>query len=230
MQPIGIVKEVRCGKAKAFARGSRSAIDKQPQGGAVAVGQAGLAGDEVGDARVHGGVDKAVHCYALAHYAAWQQLLPRAAIPLQAGAFGENFCIEGLDEDAVCLGDEWRVGSAVFAVSQGRQPCWKLNERFGVADMALRVQDSLRCGWYLRVLETGAVQAGDTVYLLKRPYPDWPLARLLRLIAGGDCRPEVMQAVLALPLPPSWRKLFARRLETGVVEAWQPRLFGQVGA
>lgn len=227
MQVIAQIKEVRCGRAKDFARGSRSAIEKSPQRGAVAVGELGLAGDEVGDTTVHGGIDKALHCYAFEHYAYWQSILPKTAVPLQAGAFGENLSLIGLTEGQVCIGDIWQMGSAECVVSQGRQPCWKLNERFAVADMALRVQESLRCGWYLRVRQTGALQAGDQVYLLERPYPEWSIERMLAIIHQGVCDAALLRSLLDLPLPPSWQRLFSRRLQTGAVEDWQPRLFGK---
>ena len=126
----------------------------------------------------------------------------------------------------MCIGDEWQIGTARFAVSQGRQPCWKLNERFGIADMSLRVQQSLRCGWYLRVLAAGEVASGDEVFLLSRPFLEWSVARVLALIDSRCCDADEMRAVLRLPLPESWARLFARRLETGGCEDWDRRLFG----
>ena len=226
---LGTLDELRTGKAVPYTRpGSMSAIDKQPVAGAVAVGELGLDGDEQGDRRVHGGPDKAVHCYPFAHYALWRAELPEPAQAMlqQPGAFGENFSVSGLDESTVCIGDRWRVGSALFEVSQGRQPCWKLNDRFGVPDMARRVQDSLRAGWYLRVLAAGHVSAGDDILLDRRPYPDWPLARILAAIRDRTRDPATLRAILTLPLPPSWRKLFAGRLDSGEVEGWTARLDG----
>ena len=226
---LGTLDEVRTGKAVPYTRpGSMSAIDKQPVTSAVAVGELGLDGDEQGDRRVHGGSDKAVHCYTFAHYALWRAELPESAQALlqQPGAFGENFSVSGLDENTVCIGDRWRVGSALFEVSQGRQPCWKLNDRFGVPDMARRVQDSLRAGWYLRVLESGHVSAGDDILLDSRPHPDWPLARILAAIRDRTRDPTTLRPILELPLPPSWRKLFAGRLDSGEVEGWTARMDG----
>ena len=227
--PIGEVHAVLTGPARPYTRpGSRSAIDKAPHTGPVGVATLGLAGDEQGDLRVHGGPDKAVHAYAWAHYARWQASLPAAALPLlqRPGAFGENLSLDGLDEHGACIGDRWQIGSAQFTVSQGRQPCWKLNDRFGVPDMARRVQDSGHAGWYLRVAQTGRVQAGDEVCLLDRPHAAWPLSRLMRVIADRDCAPAVLDEVLSLPLPPSWRRLFSRRREQGQAEDWAPRLEG----
>lgn len=221
------VREVRVGRAQTLARpGVTSAIDKQPAGGAVGVGPLGVAGDEQADLALHGGPDKAVHLYAWSHYAAWRHELPRCRTLARAGAFGENLSVDGLDEAAVCIGDRWRVGSVLLEVSQGRQPCWKLNLRFGVPDMAARVQDSLRAGWYCRVIEPGALAAGDAMTLLSRPHPQWPIARLLGLIKDRACEPRELSEVLELPLTASWRRLFARRLERGAPEDWAARIQG----
>lgn len=228
---LGTLASVLTGKARPYTRpGSMSSIDKQPRSGPVAVHAHGLEGDEQGDLRVHGGPLKAVHCYAWEQYAPWRAELAGHAQALallqQPGAFGENFSLQGIAEASVCLGDQWQVGSALFEVSQGRQPCWKLSDRFGVPDMALRVQTRLRTGWYLRVLRDGQVQAGDAVWLLARPHPDWPLVRIMQAIATGDCTPQLMRQLLALPLPPNWERLFQRRLDSGQVEDWGPRLDG----
>lgn len=226
MSKIATLHQIRIGKPQPFARGQNSAINKQPAQGTVGVLPEMLAGDGVGDSRFHGGADKAVHCYALENYDYWRTRYPSNP-HFQAGGFGENLCLRGADETTVCMGDIWQIGTAQFQVSQGRQPCWKLNERFGVADMALQVQQSLRCGWYLRVLQTGQIQAGDDVLLVERLFPDWTLSRILRLIDSQSCDADKMREVLQLPLPENWQRLFTRRLETGKCEDWRARLFGE---
>jgi len=226
-QAVGRLRTVLAGRAVPCTRpGSRSAIAKIALAGAVDAGPEGLAGDEQGDRRIHGGPDKAVHCYAWAHYAHWREVLPGTPWLDGPGAFGENFSVDGMDEADVCIGDRWQVGGVLFEVSQGRQPCWKLNDRFGVPDMAARVQRTLRAGWYLRVLEPGRVQAGDAIVRIAQPHPDWPLARLLRAIRDRDCEPALLQQILALPLTDAWRRLFRARLQTGQVESWEARLRG----
>lgn len=223
----GRLRQVLIGRARPFVRpGTQSAIGKFAVEHVIAVEGQGLIGDEQGDRTVHGGPDKAVHLYAWAHYAAWRRELPGVRVLDDAGAFGENFSVEGLDESSVCIGDRWCVGSAVLEVSQGRQPCWKLNHRFGVGDMAARVQQSLRAGWYCRVLQTGTVAAGDEMLLMDRPHPGWNIARLLALIRDRTCDGAVLIEALALPLTPSWRKLFAHRIERGLAESWVRRMEG----
>ncbi|WP_375547260.1 MOSC domain-containing protein [Pseudomonas auratipiscis] len=218
---------VLTGKAVAFTRpGSCSAIAKQARSGELAVTELGLAGDEQGDLRVHGGKDKAIHHYPREHYATWAAELGEHPLLQAAGAFGENLSTYGWTEQTVCLGDRVRVGSAVLEVSQGRMPCWKLNDRFGVKDMSLRVQQSGRTGWYYRVLEEGVLAAGDTLQVIERLHPHWSVARLSSVLFDKQVDADVIRQCLALPLAPSWRRTLDRRLERAEVEDWAPRLQG----
>jgi len=206
-----------------------SAIAKTPVHGRLRIGPEGLEGDAQADRRNHGGPEKALHHYPLDHAPAWRAELPGAPDLLEApGAFGENLSTRAVTEAGVCVGDLWRAGTALLQVSQARQPCWKLNARFGVPDMAQRVQASGRTGWYYRVIEPGAVAAGDTLALVERPHPDWTLARLLHVFYVDRLDRAALTRIAALEtLSASWRALAARRLERSVVEDWTPRLRGE---
>lgn len=224
--PIGAVLVGPC--APLGPQGVPSGIAKTPRLGPIRVGPEGLEGDAQADRRHHGGPEKAVHHYALDHYAAWRAELTGAEAPLAApGAFGENLSTTGLTEADICIGDLWRAGSVLLQVSQARQPCWKLNLRFGVADMARRVQASGRTGWYYRVIETGTLAAGDSLRLIDRPHPDWTLARLLHVFYVDRLDRDALAGIAALEaLAPSWRALARRRLDRGAVEDWSPRIAG----
>lgn len=204
-----------------------SGIDKQPVTGPRRLTRTGIVGDAQGDPRHHGGPDKAVHHYPFQHYAAWIAdlgPLPRLG---QAGGFGENLSIAGLDEMTVAVGDVFRLGTALIEVSQGRQPCWKLNIRFGIADMARRVQQTGRTGWYYRVLEEGEIAAGDALTLVERRAADWPLARLWRILYVDVLNRDELRAMAAQPrLPEGWRNYAEKRLAAGQVEDWRSRLDG----
>lgn len=227
---LGHVIAVLRGSARPYTRpGSFSAIAKFPVTGAVAVGPLGLAGDEQGDPRVHGGPDKAVHHYASEHYAAWRAELGALPVLDAPGAFGENLATQGMTEASLCLGDQVRVGSVLLEVSQSRQPCWKLNDRFGVPDMARRVQQNGRTGWYYRVIEPGTLQAGDSLTLVGRRWPQWPLARVIDVLYHQRFDADVLHALAALPLTPSWHRLVKGRLQRGQVEDWRPRMDGTPG-
>lgn len=223
---IGTVLAVLTGLAVPFSRGRASAIAKRSREGPVAVGRLGFDGDEQGDRRFHGGADKAVLGYAWEHYRSWRDELGPLPLLDEAGAFGENLSTEGIDEEGLCLGDRLRVGSAVLEVSQARQPCWKLNDRFGDAGMARRVQRSRRTGWYCRVLRAGSVSAGDDIELVARPHEEWPLTRLMALLHDGQVPTGALRAALGLPLVASWRARIERRLDTGVLEDSTSRLDG----
>lgn len=221
---------VRCvllGRARPYTRpGSMSAIHKAPTEAEVHVGPEGLVGDEQGDRRVHGGPDKAIHHYPFDHYARWsEELGPLPALELP-GAFGENLSTIGLTEQNVCVADRFSLGTAVVEVSQVRQPCWKLADRFDVRDMPARVQSTGRPGWYYRVVTPGRLRVGDAMTLLERPWPDWSLARMTSLLFDRTLDVEELRAALALPLVPSRRKLFEGRLERGEREDWKKRLEG----
>lgn len=223
---VGRVRAVLIGQTRPYARGSASAIAKAPVEGPIRLHREGLAGDEQGDRRVHGGVDKAAHFYSFEHYARWRDELGALALLDAPGAFGENFSTEGVSEVDVCIGDRLQIGSAVLEVTQSRQPCWKLNDRFGVPDMARRLQDTSRTGWYCRVVETGEARAGDAIELLARPHPDWPLQRLIELLYRRPLDRALLMQARDLPLVESWQRLIENRLARGQVEDWSRRIEG----
>ncbi|UTH72347.1 MOSC domain-containing protein [Chromobacterium sp. IIBBL 290-4] len=224
---IGSVLAVLTGKAAPFVRpGAVSAIAKQPASGRVYAGELGLDGDEQGDPRFHGGPHKALHLYAFEHYARWREDIGARPVLRQPGAFGENISTLGVDESTLCLGDQLAIGAAVLEISQGRQPCWKLNHRLDQRDMAKRLQDSGRTGWYCRVLQSGEIGAGDDIRLQARPHPEWSLARLAEVFYQRGLERELLLEAAKLPLVESWRTLIEKRLESGQLEDWSRRLEG----
>lgn len=217
---------LRIGPAATLAPGVTSAIDKQPVDRVLRLETDGFAGDEQADRRHHGGPEKALHHYDTAHYDSWRAELGKLPA-LRPGGFGENLCSTGADEGTVAVGDVFRLGGALIEVSQARQPCWKLNLRFGIADMARRVQDSGRTGWYYRVREPGLVAPGDGLVLVERRAPDWTLMRLWRVLYRNRLDRAELAAMAALePLSPGWRALAQRRLDSNRVEDWARRLNG----
>jgi MOSC domain-containing protein YiiM len=204
-------------------RQAPTGIRKRKVVGPQTITRTGLAGDHQGDTKSHGGPEKALHHYPRNHYAAW------AADGVEAApaAFGENISTFGVTEKDICIGDIYRFGDALLQVSQGRQPCWRLNARFERPDMAFRVQKSGRTGWYYRVLEEGEAQPGDRLLLSERPQPQWPLVRIIDLLYTRTLDMDALAALAALPeLAQSWRTLATRRIETKAVENWERRLRG----
>jgi MOSC domain-containing protein YiiM len=205
-----------------------SAIKKKKVTDPQKVTKLGLINDEQSDKINHGGEEKAVHQYAFENYEYWKTSLPDTKILHNSGAFGENISSIGMTEDTVMIGDIYKIGSCILEVSQARQPCWKLNYYFQCSDMSLRVQESLRTGWYYRVLEEGSIQQGDLIELIDRPYPEYSLTYLLKILYNKEncLNKEILSNLIKIKsLALNWKKIFNNRLETGKVENWDRRLF-----
>jgi MOSC domain-containing protein YiiM len=189
-----------------------TATYKEEVRGRILLGESGLVGDEQADRVNHGGRDKAVLVYEAEHYSRWKAELNLREFGL--GSLGENLCVTEGSEAVVCLGDRYRIGQALVEVSQPRQPCWKQARRWGVKDLVLRIVESGRTGWYLRVLANGEVGAGMELELVERPRPDWPVERANKVFHHGKGDRGAMEALLAVePLADSWKRTLARRLK-----------------
>ncbi len=185
---------------------------KGPVDGPVMLRRTNLDGDGQADTVHHGGPDKAVCCYPAAHYPDWRAETGLAELGF--GGFGENFTVEGMAEPDACLGDVWRVGEALVQVSQPRQPCWKIARRWRIKTLTLQVQQAGRTGWYVRVLEEGAVAAGSPITLVERPHPDWSVARANRVMHHDKADLDAAAALAALPaLAASWRDQLRGRVD-----------------
>ncbi|HLT21386.1 MAG TPA: MOSC domain-containing protein [Thermomicrobiales bacterium] len=172
-----------------------SAIIKEPVTGPVWLGELNLDGDRQDDLQAHGGPDQSVLGYAAAHYPHWRAELERPDLP--HGAFGENFTIEGLDEDSVSLGDTFEVGEVVIQVTSPRGPCWKIAMRHRISTLTARVEELGWTGWYHRTLQQGYVEAGQELRLVARPHPEWTVRRLAETLRGRDA--EAMRELAAIP-------------------------------
>lgn len=152
-------------------------IFKQERQGPVWLGAEGLEGDAQADRRVHGGPDKALHQYPVAHYARLAAAFPEATPLLMPGGLGENLSVPGWDETNVCIGDVFRLGEARVQVSQPRKPCWKIDRRFGAPGMMRMIGEEGLTGWYFRVIGEGRVTPGCAFELLERPSPALTVAQ-----------------------------------------------------
>ena len=187
----------------------------------------GLRGDEQADQINHGGPERALLQYCARHYADWRRDLPTTGVPLAAPGFGENLSSSAMDEDSVCIGDIYRIGSARIQVSQPRSPCWKLNANFGVPDLAQRVQNNARCGWLYRVIEPGRLAVDDAIELIERPHPGITVALLMRSIYAAPLDRDLLASIAALAeLSPNWRNKAQRRV-AGETVATGARLHGE---
>jgi len=232
MQILGKLNNIFIGKAEPFfkkgsARSFESAIDKKVVSGSVNVNEMGIIGDEVGDKKIHGGIDKAVHLYPSEHYDFWKKELTHCELLNSFGAFGENLSSAGITEHDVCLGDEIKIGTCVFEVVQTRLPCWKLNVRFDQDNMSRLMQDSMKTGWYFKIIQNGQMTAGDDIVLISRPNPLWSLHRILELLFVDKLNYSALEQLSELKLVPSWQKMVTNRLKNQKVEDWSGRLEGK---
>jgi MOSC domain-containing protein YiiM len=203
---VGLPREVA-----SRGRTVRTSIWKAPVPGRVRVGRLNLAGDEQSDLMVHGGSEKAVYAYPSEHYPYWKEQLPGVDLPW--GAFGENFTTEGLQEDALRIGDRLSIGSAEFVVTQPRMPCYKLGLRFSRDDIVKRFLESGRSGFYFGVLREGDVGAGDPIELTHEDAHGVKVTDISRLYRTGSDDPALLRRAIEIrALPENWRTYFAKRL------------------
>jgi MOSC domain-containing protein YiiM len=192
-------------------------IFKEPVQGPVMLRTLNLDGDRQADLSVHGGVSKAVYAYPSEHYEFWKKEFTDMELPY--GMFGENFTTEGLLEDAVNVGDRFRVGQAELMVTEPRLPCYKLGIKFGRPDIIKKFLQSRRTGFYFAVVKEGEVKAGDAIELLSRDANNIAISDITRLYAfEKDDLKTLRRAVKLEALSESWREYFQRQIKKLTVD------------
>jgi MOSC domain-containing protein YiiM len=176
------------------------------------LGIEGLSGDAQADRRAHGGPDKALHQFPIAHYERLAMAFPGAKEQLLPGSIGENLSVPGWDESNISIGDTFRLGDSIIQVSQPRSPCWKIDHRYGVEGMAKLIDDEGISGWYFRVLEEGSVEPGCSFELIDRMSPEITVQELLTIWRAQRPEPEQLKRLAVTPgLAENWiRKLLDR--------------------
>jgi MOSC domain-containing protein YiiM len=187
-------------------------IFKEPVNAPVMVRKLNLDGDGQADLTVHGGVSKAIYAYPSEHYDYWRAELPGVDLPW--GMFGENLTTEGLLEDAVYIGDRFRVGETELMVTEPRMPCYKLGIKFGRSDIIKRFLASRRSGFYFAVAEEGMIAVGDGLELIGRDQQEISIADIVRLYAfDKDDLKTMRRAIEVEALPENWKGYFQHQLE-----------------
>jgi MOSC domain-containing protein YiiM len=176
----------------------------------LAVRRLGIDGDGQADLSVHGGVDKAVYVYSHDSYQWWMETLGHA---LQPGEFGENITVAGLTDDLVHIGDRLSMGTALVEVTQPREPCFKLGIRMGDKRFIARFRDAARTGFYVRVLEEGAVAAGDSMVVVSTTPSSLTVAEIHDIFVNGRDDVVRLRSAAATPgLAEDWRSWMENRL------------------
>src|SRR5579863_3671123 len=185
-----------------------------------------IEGDKQGDLAGHGGEQRAVFVYQVEAYHYWERQLGRDDFVF--GQFGENFTVEGLSDEEVCIGDHYRIGSALFEVSQPRVTCYRVGIRMNNPQMAALLVAHQKPGFYLRVLQEGDVEAGDEIVKVADGPERMTVAEIDAMLYLGRHSREQLERALRIPaLSLGWKASFQALLEqalTGKTAGGNPGL------
>jgi ferredoxin-NADP reductase/MOSC domain-containing protein YiiM len=185
----------------------RTGIWKTPVHGRVMVRRLNIDGDGQGDLAGHGGLNRPVMVYQMDSYHFWERELGRNN--LSYGQFGENFTIDGLSDAEVCIGDRFRIGGALFEISQPRVTCYRIGIRMDEPQMAMKLVASHRPGFYFRALEEGEVGAGDEIVKLADGPERMSVAEIDAMLYLGAPTREQLDRALRIPeLSEGWQGSF----------------------
>jgi ferredoxin-NADP reductase/MOSC domain-containing protein YiiM/ferredoxin len=186
---------------------------KHPVQGRCRVGRLNLQGDGQGDLAGHGGEHRAVFVYQIESYRYWQEQLKRT--DFVDGQFGENFTVEGLPDDVVCIGDRYQIGTALFEVTQPRVTCYRVGIRMNEPRMPALLTSSGRPGFYLRVLREGEVATGDEIVKVGEEGERMTIAEVNALLyLPNHARDRLECAVRIEALSHGWRSSFEALLQS----------------
>jgi ferredoxin-NADP reductase/MOSC domain-containing protein YiiM/ferredoxin len=189
-----------------------TAIFKDPVEGPRRVGRINIEGDDQADRLAHGGEHRAVFVYQVEAYRYWQEQLGRDDFTY--GQFGENFTVEGLPDDEVCVGDRYRIGSAMFEVTQPRVTCYRVGIRLEEPRMPALLVAHHRPGFYLRVLEEGVVEAGLEIVKLADGPEGMSVAEIDALLYLPRRSRRQLERALRIPaLSEGWKGSFQELLD-----------------
>jgi ferredoxin-NADP reductase/MOSC domain-containing protein YiiM len=187
-------------------------VFKDPVVGPRRVRECNVEGDGQGDLAGHGGEQRAVFVYQIDSYRYWERELGRNDFTY--GQFGENFTVEGLADDEVCVGDRYQIGGAVFEVTQPRVTCYRVGIRMNDPRIPAMLVSHHRPGFYFRVLEEGDVQAEDEIIKLASGPEQMRVAELDALLyLPGHPRQQLLRALRISALSPGWQSSFRALLE-----------------
>ena len=203
---IGKVKEVEY-----KGRPVKTGFFKEQVKGPVKLLSLKIEGDEQADLKVHGGFDKALYAYPFDAYQEWKKV--RSDHEYTPGAFGENLCMDTLDEKNIFIGSTYKLGEAIVQVTQPRFPCFKLGIKFNDTSMIKSFMNFGRPGVYFRVLKEGMIKEGDELELLEQNQIRFSVTEFVDLYLSDKKDIERVKEVLTIPsLNHEWRELFERMI------------------
>jgi ferredoxin-NADP reductase/MOSC domain-containing protein YiiM len=213
--PVGTLLSVNVGMPKDLPWQGKTVftgVFKDSVSGPRRVGRLNVEGDGQGDLAGHGGEQRAVFVYQIESYRYWERELGRSDFVF--GQFGENFTVEGLSDAEVCIGDRYRIGSALFEVTQPRVTCYRVGLRMEDPRIPALLVSHRRPGFYLRVLEEGEVQAGDEIFKAASGAEQMAVAEVDALLyLPGHPRQQLLRALRIGGLSPGWQASFRALLD-----------------
>lgn len=187
-------------------------IFKEKVNGPVRVNRLNLEGDQQADLSVHGGPDKAVYAYPAEHYSYWKTARPD--LVFEPGIFGENLSVHGLNEDEACIGDRFKIGTAIFGITSPRMPCFKLGIKMKDPKFIKHFMQAQRTGFYFKVVQEGVVKSENPIEKIKSDPQQLTVNEIVRLYTTDKENQALLQkAVNTSSLPQDWRDFFAKRLK-----------------
>lgn len=209
----------------------RTAVWKEPVQGPRMVRRLNIDGDGQGDLVGHGGEQRAVFVYQMDSYHYWERHFGRNDFVF--GQFGENLTVDGLSDEEVCIGDHYRIGSALFEVTQPRVTCYRVGIRMDNPQMAALLVAHRRPGFYFRVLHEGEVEAGDEIVKVADGPEQMTVAEIDAMLYLGRHSQEQLERALRIPaLSPGWKMSFQALLEqalSGKATGGNPGLTSESG-
>jgi ferredoxin-NADP reductase/MOSC domain-containing protein YiiM/ferredoxin len=214
-QSVGTLLSVNVGMPKNVPWDGKNVftgVFKDPVSNKRRVGKLNIEGDGQGDRAGHGGEQRAVFVYQIDSYHYWERELGRDDFVY--GQFGENFTVDGLGDDEVCIGDRYQIGTVTFEVTQPRVTCYRVGIRMNDPRIPALLVSHHRPGFYFRVLETGEVQAGDEIIKLASGPERMPIAEADALLyLPGHPRQQLLRALRIPALSPGWQASFRALLD-----------------
>ncbi len=173
----------------------RTGIFKEPTENGIYLASEQVKDDVIGNPKVHGGQYKACYLFAAEQYAYWKPLYPK--LDWQYGMFGENLTMEGLDERQLLIGSIYELGETMVQITEPRQPCFKFGVKFGTQTVLQQFIEHGYSGSYVKVLQEGLVQTGDTLRLVQSPSTPLSIFDYFQLLYAKEKNQEVLKLALA---------------------------------
>ncbi|WMI65879.1 MOSC domain-containing protein [Aestuariibaculum sp. YM273] len=190
----------------------QTGIYKTPTEGPIYLGKSDVKHDSVIDRKYHGGEFKACYLFSENQYEFWKLLYPN--LDWNWGMFGENLTVSNLDETKLYVGDTYKVGSAIIQITEPREPCWKLGVKFGSQEVLKQFINHGFSGTYVRVLEEGDVNIGDTFQLIESTQNSVTIHQFFNLLFSQNKSQDVLRKLFESDsVPPKKREELKKYLK-----------------